>query len=390
MAVKEVATTKSCVLLALLLVLSLLLLSSREHVRSEEQSQQTSTTEPNGERTEKDGPSTVTLQRQTEAVCQSSVAKEGDNGEENNDGEENDMSELEHSNSRLWGTITNHAPSCQYLNNIGYLSADYWIQASKESAPRKHFCDLNHFCDGLAGGWTRIANLNMTKPNSKCPRNWQEITTPRRTCGRKQERGGHNGAGCSAAIFSPPPGLRYNHVCGRIVGYQYCNTMAFWSYFHGRSTSINDPFLDGVTISRLSDSYSTEREHVWSFVSSLHPRYYGVDAVCSCTNNNGQKKAAPPPWVDKHYFCETGVTGEQAPPNSGRDCVTKQAFYTANKLWDGAGCNSNSTCCEHNGPPWFCRKLQGRSDRPLEVRICGNGYVTFVNTPIEMMELYVQ
>ena len=422
--IKLGAAGKCLAVVLSLAVISLILLRSGPHVSSKtnqptEQDEERSSQSLTQQGKEINRPSTVSLHRQTQVTCglqqdisythdsegQGDEVDEGlDADEERNrysltaDGDEevqNVGGEDPEVSNQLWGTTANQAPSCRYLNEIGYLSAEYWIRASKAIKPQKLYCDVNHFCDGLAGGWTRVAHLDMNERAHKCPPNWRELKAPKRSCGRKQDKGRVNGAGCSAALFSPPLGMKYDRVCGRVFGYQYCNTMAFWNYYHKISTSINEPFLDGVTIARLQPSVGTDREHVWSFVSALHSRYSGIDAICSCTNPNHYHKhrnhAIVPPWVDNHYFCETGSV-EESPPRTSLECIKQHdsVFYATNRLWDGEGCNNNSTCCDFNRPPWFCRKLEKKSDMPLEVRICGSGYVIFGDTPIELMELYVQ
>lgn len=306
-----------------------------------------------------------------------------------------------HTTNRKWGSHRNPASSCQDLNEMGYISGEYWIKASDETKAEVYFCEMERYCGGMAGGWTRVAHLNMTNTSHKCPGNWREIPSPRRTCGRRQDETGQNTARCSAAIFKPPWGLSYDHVCGRVQGYQYCNTMAFWSYYHRKcSISINDPFLDGVTISRLKDvqgdkecSVFQGREHVWSFVSALHQNYEGRDTICPCTRYhpyNDYREVMVPPWVEGDYFCETGAN-DNKPPTSAHECsLQHEVFYAGDPLWDGSGCGEESSCCQLNGPPWFCKKLGHKSGEPIEVRICGSGHVDIGDTPVEFLEIYVQ
>ena len=66
------------------------------------------------------------------------------------------------------------------------------------------------FCGG-AGGWTRVAYLNMSDPNQQCPSNWKLITTPFKGCGRLST----NGGSCDSVVY-PVNGRTYSSVCGRL------------------------------------------------------------------------------------------------------------------------------------------------------------------------------
>lgn len=288
------------------------------------------------------------------------------------------------------------ADSCRAITAAGLSPGVYWIRTNTDE--RKFFCDTKRTCCNLTGGWTQVANLRMTDPSQSCLGEWREITSPRRTCGRhkpstnirdssKEESSGWRDiASCSSAVF-PVHGLNYSHVCGRLLGYQYCNTLAFWAYYHNMgATTIDDPYVDGVTI-----THGSPRTHIWTFAAALHEDYEGRDAVCPCTNpayRETQRMVRVPTWVSRDYFCETGTT--TTPPNSSRECTRHQSFYYSDPLWDGKGCGQDSTCCEHHHPPWFCKKLANVTSDDIEVRICGSGYTDFGDTPIELVELYVQ
>ena len=294
-------------------------------------------------------------------------------------------------NSTLGESPTNPATSCQDLDQMGYPSGEYWIQSpnSHKKDPTKLFCKMGKVCDGLTGGWTRIAYLDMTNHTHRCPENWKEISSPKRTCGRTEETG-ENGAGCSSAVFKIGA-LSYTRVCGRVMGYQFCNTMGFWGYYHNmEESSIDDPFVDGVTISHGDK----ERVHIWSFAAALHEEYKGRDAVCPCTKyhpDNEYRVIRIPPWVGKDYFCETGAN-RRIPPASSRNCslLYEKVFYDDDPLWEGEGCATTSSCCKLNRPPWFLKELTIPSSNDIEVRICGSSFTRFGDTPVELVQLYIQ
>ena len=219
------------------------------------------------------------------------------------------------------------------------------------------------------GGWSRVAYLNMTDPTHQCPPAWREITEPVRTCGRNNKTL-RAGGGCSSVSFSTY-NISFSHICGRIIGYESGDPTAFEPY-NGRDT-IEDVYVDGVVITR-----GTEKEHVWTFAVSFAENGR-VGDVCPCTN--AQSTQVIPSFVGQDYFCEAGITG------GGRNGV----FYPdGDPLWDGEGCGSGSTCCEFNSPPYFCKSLTEPVTDDIEVRVCGDEPYTFEDTPIELVEIFVQ
>ena len=53
------------------------------------------------------------------------------------------------------------------------------------------------------GTWTRIANINMTIPSSKCPRGLEIVTSPKRTCRKIVDTG-------SSSAYFRTFGIPYN------------------------------------------------------------------------------------------------------------------------------------------------------------------------------------
>ena len=234
-------------------------------------------------------------------------------------------------------------------------SEHYWITSSNGTAVQV-YCDMTRECScssASVGGWSRVAFLNMTDPTHQCPPAWREITEPVRTCGRTNETLGNGG--CSSVSFSSY-NIAFTHICGRIIGYQILTPDAFNSYSESQYTTIEDPYVDGVVITR-----GIEKEHVWTFGASVS----GSSFACPCTNI--QSTQSTPSFVGQDYFCETD-----------------------NPLWDGEGCGSGSTCCDFNGPPFFCKSLTEPTTDDIEVRICANQALSNEDTPIELIEIFVQ
>ena len=67
----------------------------------------------------------------------------------------------------------------------------------------------------------------------------------------------------------------------------------------------------------------------------------------------------------------------------------KNVFYSEDPLWDGQGCGKTSNCCNFHRPLWFCKEHPEPTRDDLKVRICGNTYTSFGDTPVELVELYI-
>ncbi len=67
------------------------------------------------------------------------------------------------------GTINNPASSCSDISQ-DRPSGQYWI-ATDTSSRVQVYCDMDRTsCScNTAGGWMRVANLDMTDPNQNCP-----------------------------------------------------------------------------------------------------------------------------------------------------------------------------------------------------------------------------
>ena len=272
------------------------------------------------------------------------------------------------------------ATSCSeiYQLNPQCPSGFYWIRYGRGAAVYL-YCDMGMHCSG-ANGWTRIAYLNMTNSSYSCPGGWQEITSPIRTCGRKNQAG-PLGSGCSPATFTTY-GLSHRYVRGRVIGYQYGTPNAFdYFYNHQSDATIDGLYLDGVSVT----SGMRPREHVWSFSGAYSERYTGpYPWVCSCTNTAASSLNIPiPSWVGTDYFCESGTSTLPGDPGP-------KVFYSGNPLWDGQGCGDTSTCCGFRSPPWFCKQLRATTTADIEIRICADYYLSNEDTPLQLIEIYIQ
>ena len=226
------------------------------------------------------------------------------------------------------------------------------------------------------GQWTRVAYLNMSDPSQQCPSSWRLYSANGvRACGRPAASSG----GCSSQFYTVRQS--YRNVCGRIIGYQVGSTVVFAD----RQLSIDQNYVDGVSL-----TYGSPRQHIWTFASGLsetivtsfsnHERY-----TCPCALvGTGFRMQQPPSFVGNNYFCESGN-----PTNTFENTNTFR--YTNDPLWDGQQCEGQ--CCNTgnaNSPPWFNVELPSSTNENLEVRICDINNVSSEDSPIGLIELYVQ
>ena len=226
----------------------------------------------------------------------------------------------------------------------------------------------SHTCNGTPG-WKRIAFINMTDTSYSCPPGLNLTSYSKRTCGRSHL----NSYECSSTTFDVG-GLPYSQVCGRIKGYQFGATLAFWQYLQG----IEGQYVDGVS---LTHGRNGSREHIWTFAAGLAESDQYSDYIIYCCPCDTSNYDSVPSFVGNDYFCESGV-------NSAWNY--QFIFYPDDPLWDGQNCTDNSTCCEFNNPPWFTKTLNASTTDDIELRICTQHYEQFEDVPLELIELYVQ
>ena len=220
--------------------------------------------------------------------------------------------------------------------------------------------------DGL---WNRVIYINMNDSSQECPQGWRGYDGPVRCCGRPVLAR----SSCPSAYFSAN-GYQYGKVCGRAIGYQQGSPDAFASNDSREpQETINGIYVDGVSL-----THGNPRTHIWTFAAGL------LEKETSPTNNNHRcpcdNGQVSPDFVGNHFFCETG--NHDSTHNQSR-------FYWEDPLWNGKGCVS-SACCGYNKPPWFKVKLPVATTHDIEVRICGDQSTGDEDTPIALLEVYVQ
>ena len=228
----------------------------------------------------------------------------------------------------------------------------------------------NCSCDST-GGWTRIANLDMTDPNQNCPAGFRLVNRtepPLRTCGRSV---------CGVMSTTLPTyGIEYSRVCGRVVGYQFGHPEAFSPYARHEATTIDSCYVDGIILTHGQ----SPRQHIWTFAVAVdEAESRGSTHSCPCIKPEKPFTTGLPPFIGQDYFCDTANPLFNISP----------VFYPTNPLWDGQECGGNGTCCEFNNPPWFCKQLPQPTTDDIELRICMDEWFHWEDSPIEILEIYI-
>ena len=272
---------------------------------------------------------------------------------------------------RLPGSTPSHpAASCREIKELSPTapSGYYWLRGTGDSSVHM-YCDMSRSCGGITGGWMQVAKINMTNSSHTCPAGLKLLTTPKRLCAKNIDHG------CSSATFNLH-GIRYTHVCGKIIGYQQKTPDAFWPYLNNRRLTIDNTYVEGISLT----CGHNPRKHIWTFVAALHEVITsGTHNICPCTNIHNPVTIPIPPYVGSDYFCDTGSEN-----------TYQYIFYPDDPLWDGQGCGRLNTCCSFNNPPWFMKELPSSTSDDIEMRLCTDSGHSDEDINFETVELYVQ
>ena len=272
---------------------------------------------------------------------------------------------------RYPGSTPSHpATSCREIKELSPTapSGYYWLRGTGDSSVHM-YCDMSRSCGGITGSWMRVTRLNMTNSSHTCPAGLKLLTTPKRLCAKNIDEGG-----CSSATFNLH-GIRYTHVCGKIIGYQQKTPDAFGPYYYNRRLTIDDNYVDGISLTHGRNP----RKHIWTFAAAVDEVRTSRYHICPCTNINNPVTMPIPPYVGSDYFCDTAS-----------ETTVEYRFYPNDPLWDGQGCGRLNTCCSFNNPPWFMKELPSSTGEDMEMRLCADQARANEDINFETVELYVQ
>ena len=130
--------------------------------------------------------------------------------------------------------------SCEEIKSKWPSSpSDYYIIADSHGHARHVYCYMEELCNSR-GGWMRVAYLNMTDSNEKCPDEFRLYSKNVRACGRPVSSGGS----CAGITF-PSGNIEYSQVCGKVIGYQFRSTDAL------DGNDINGAYIDGISLTHV-------------------------------------------------------------------------------------------------------------------------------------------
>ena len=226
--------------------------------------------------------------------------------------------------------------------------------------------------DGL---WTRIAYLNMSDSTQECPSNWTEISSPVRTCGRPTS----SGPSCPSVLFSTGS-LQYRRVCGRAIGFQDGSADAFrraGGQADSYTMSVDSFYVDGLSVTYGG----VPRTHIWTYAVGATESNNGANYPTDCPCTDSTNTVPAPDFVGNNYFCESG--------NRGLGLGERTTFFESDPVWDGEQCEED--CCGNGkSPPWFSVTLPSLTTDDIEVRICGDESTDNEDTPVQLLEIYIQ
>ena len=172
--------------------------------------------------------------------------------------------------------------SCAAINNLSlpFSSGEYMTKTPTESI--RMYCIFS--CNGIAGGWKRIAYLNTSDSSAdQCPGDLEKIGTLGQSSNPLSCRRNVLESGCSSVIY-PNHGNSYSRVCGMINAYQVGSPDGF----HDRlDDSIEGSYVDGVSLTYGMNP----RNHIWTFVAQV------TDTCTDCGTSQ-------PNFIGTHFSCE--------------------------------------------------------------------------------------
>ena len=170
-----------------------------------------------------------------------------------------------------------NASSCKEILQLAPQSPSglYWIRGT-DNKPKHMYCDMERSCKGVAGGWMRVASIDMTDTSSTCPSGLRTLTSPRRLCAMNV-----SGPACTSTML-PLHGIEYSQVCGKVIGYQDKTPDAFYRFIADQNT-IDTNYVDGISLTHGHGQ--SPRKHIWTFAAALHEHTARPDFVCPCMNN---------------------------------------------------------------------------------------------------------
>ena len=169
------------------------------------------------------------------------------------------LESLQQVEQQLPNQLFAHYSSCKCIYNADPSSSSgYYNITIANGSVVQVYCDMEGTNCGGEGGWTRVTYINMTQDGAICP-----VGLNQRSFNNKSYCGNGGSLGCNGAMF--PTLVEYSRVCGQVRGYQYGTPLAFYSYHVNTNLTIDDNYVDGVSITYGS----APRKHLWTYAAAL-------------------------------------------------------------------------------------------------------------------------
>ena len=188
----------------------------------------------------------------------------------------------------------------------------------------------------------------MSDPEQNCPPNWQERTTPVRTC----ERPENATFGCIIG-FEETVSRPFTRVAGTAIGYQVGTPEAF-SRTIVLGANLESVYVDGLSIT-YSTSLSPTNNHIWTFAAGvIETRTMIADRfLCPCLTGMNSDL---PDFLQNSYFCESAASS-----------IISGMFYDDDPLWDGEDCEGQCCTGSFATVPTFCTTTEQIEDATIRV-----------------------
>ena len=226
-------------------------------------------------------------------------------------------------------------------------------------------------CNITSADWRRVAHINMTHADAKCPCGLNEASnshTGQRACGRSVDGRGSElltPGGCSSVIFLV--NTTYSHVCGYARGYQHSSMDAFWK---SPNRTIDDSYIDGLSI-----THGNPRKHLWTLAVGNSELTGHLEVRCP-RDRYPFDFARVPDFVGNNFYCEAGY-----------DTSNEARIAWEDPLWDGQQCvSSTAQSCSRYG--WFHRQIEP-SQEDIEVRWCSDEIRIQEDFYTDLLEIWV-
>ena len=239
--------------------------------------------------------------------------------------------------------------SCDAIMTLSlpFHSGMYRIRSSSESAIFKN-CTI-YSCNGVFGGWRRVAYLNTNKSDPiQCPSGLEERDDPP-SCIRNVSE-----AGCSSVGYLNHD-IPYRCIYGRVNARQSGSLDGFEKFMDRPDMpTLEDNYVDGVSLTHGSNS----RNHIWTFVAGR-----STPPNCNACDNRR------PSFIGSDFSCEVNV-------------FCRFGDICFDQLWNGGP----QQCV---GGATFYRQLSQPTTEDIEMRVCRDEMRNNEDILITLVDIYV-